>query len=403
MTETRNRILASAEPLIAEKGFENSTIASIARAAGVADSLVYQYFKNKQDLLFSVARQRFADAQELLEEQLQGIIDPASRLSKMIWFGLRYNDQHPGYLRILLFECRSNKDFYASDAYQKMRSHAAILSDILNQGVTEGFFRDDLERRAIRDLVYGTLDAAAIGTMATRECEEGITDFDAIMALLMPMLKARPKIADLSKEERIMAVAEEAFSRKGFARATVAEIAGQAQVAEGTIYEYFQNKEDLLFSLASKHFSRHQKGVAEIFDIRMPLRRLRRMMRYHFTIYLRHRDFLKIFLTQIQFNLSFYNSKAYDSFRDYLGMLESIVAEGVADGSFRADVNPRVFRNMFLGAFSHMAIRWILIDNHRPHDQMGEIDHLIDLLSLAVLSEEALASTLPHIFQDYGQ
>lgn len=398
MTETKKRILASAELLITEKGYENTTIASIARTAGVADSLVYQYFKNKQDLLFSIAQQRFTDAQELLEEQLQGIMEPASCLSKMIWSSLRYNDQHPGYLRILLFECRSNKDFYASSAYQQMRRHATVLSDILRQGVDEGLFRDDLDVRAIRDIVYGGLDAEAIGIMATSECEEGISDFEAIMALIMPMIRARPQVGKNGKEERIMAVAEEAFSRKGFAKATIAEIAGLAQVAEGTIYEYFQNKEDLLFSLACKHFSRHQKGITEIFNIRTSLRKLRRMMRYHFTIYLRNRDFLKIFLTQIQFNLSFYHSKAYVSFRDYLGMLEEIVAEGVADGTFRADVVPRVFRNLFLGAFNHIAIRWVLIDKHHPHDQMGEIDRFIDLLSLAVLSDEALASFLLKVY-----
>ncbi|MBN2231619.1 MAG: TetR family transcriptional regulator [Deltaproteobacteria bacterium] len=264
--------------MLSQNGFEQTTIANIARETGVADSLVYQYFKNKQDLLFSVAEERFSDAQALLEEQLQGIRDPASCLGKMFWFGLRYNDLHPGYLRILLFECRSNKDFYSSAAYAQMRKHAALATGILNDGVGSGVFRPDLDVRLMRDVVYGTLDAEAIATMAFREISEGIADFDDIMALIMPMIRRRELLVENGKEGRIMAAAEEAFARKGFAKATIAEIARGAQVAEWTIYEYFQNKEDLLFSTARKRFQQHQAGLGEIFEVRTPLRRL---LRYH--------------------------------------------------------------------------------------------------------------------------
>jgi len=49
-----------------------------------------------------------------------------------------------------------------------------------------------------------------------------------------------------------------------------------------------------------------------------------------------------------------------------------------------------VFRNMFLGTFSHMAIRWLILEQAAGTDMMSEIDQATDLLSLAVLTDEAL-------------
>lgn len=50
MEETKERIIAAAEELISQKGLSETTISGIARKAGFADSLVYQYFKGIEDL-----------------------------------------------------------------------------------------------------------------------------------------------------------------------------------------------------------------------------------------------------------------------------------------------------------------------------------------------------------------
>ncbi len=51
------------------------------------------------------------------------------------------------------------------------------------------------------------------------------------------------------RKRQILSAAREVFSQKGFAEATTAEIAQQAGVSEGTIYNYFESKRDLLVSL----------------------------------------------------------------------------------------------------------------------------------------------------------
>ena len=185
------------------------------------------------------------------------------------------------------------------------------------------------------------------------------------------------------KETKILEAAEAMFSEKGFNKTRVQEIARSANVAEGSIYDYFKNKEDLLLSIPLKRFQKHIDALPETFHIKSPQRKLRRLIKYHFSLYLNNRNFLSVFLLDIQLNKRFYDSKAYDLFQTYLQTFEDIVAQGKAEGCFREDVNPRVFRNMFIGAFSHMALRWLHVDN-KKYDKLAEIDHLTTLLSFAV-------------------
>ncbi len=66
----------------------------------------------------------------------------------------------------------------------------------------------------------------------------------------MPRISANALRA-LTEERRkqILDAAAKVFGSKGYDRATIADIAREAQVAEGSIYNYFKNKEDLLISL----------------------------------------------------------------------------------------------------------------------------------------------------------
>jgi TetR/AcrR family fatty acid metabolism transcriptional regulator len=383
MNKNKRKILEAAETLVFEKGIADTTITAVAQRASVADSLVYQYFKNKEDLLFSVVTERMIESIEVAKEALQGIQDPESRLRKFIWHSLKYNDRHPGYVRTLMFECRSNISFYATKGADAMRAHLNILMDILRDGVREGVFRGDIHLGLVRDLVYGTFDFESISTIATKEIEESIGDFDNILNLLLPMLRNPTPQGGNDKETKILEAAETMFSEKGFNKTKVQEIARAAKVAEGSIYDYFKNKEDLLLSIPLKRFQKHINALPETFHIKSTQRKLRRLIKYHFSLYLNNRNFLKVFLLDIQLNKRFYDSKAYDLFQTYLKTFEDIIVSGKAEGCFREDINPRVFRNMFLGVFSHMALRWLFVDN-KKYDKFEEIEHLTNLLLFAI-------------------
>ncbi len=386
MTEDkRAKILASAEEIMSEKRLADTTISEIAAKAGVADSVIYQYFKGKEDLLFSVPGERMKEVLFLLGEHLQGIRDAESRLSKMIWFHLRDIDTHPGYGRILLLDCRSSPDFYLTPAYQLVKEYSDVLYTILKKGVEDGSFRSDLNIKIARDIILGTLDSEIISSLALGEIAEGAPDHEDIMSLVHAMVTstARPIY---SKSDRILRAAEKVFAEKGFTKAKISEIAKIAGISEATVYEYFENKEDVFLSIPQKRFQENLDELSETFHIKHPVRKLKRFTKYYFFLLLTEEDFLKVFLLQLQLNTRFYTSKSFESFQRYFTVIEGIIEEGKSEGYFRADVNPRVFRNMFFGAFSHLALRWIMSEDGREPDKIREIQHATDLFCSAVMT-----------------
>jgi AcrR family transcriptional regulator len=383
--DKRKTILDAAESIMSDKG-RSATISEISASSGVTDSVLYHYFKNKEDLLFSVTQERLRDALEKLEEQLQGIMDPASQLSKLIWFQLYYHDTHPDYANLLLFECRSSKRFMQHEAYNLIKRWSDIGRRIITKGISEGVFRQDLSLAIVRDAVFGLVDMENIQSLAAGETPQANTDLDAILDLVLPMIRpvAAPSPLTGDKAGRILASALNVFADKGYQSATIQEISKSAEVSEGTIYEYFKNKEDLLFSTLERQFRNNLTLLDELFEMRTPLRKLKRFMRYHFTIYLTQPGFVKIFLFDAIYNARFYTSNAYPPFRHYIESIYEILNEGKQDGSIRPEIDNRVFRNLFMGIFSHMALRWLFTEKGSQTDKIEEIDAAVSMLSRAV-------------------
>ena len=93
--DRKKDIVKSAQYMFAEYGLEASSISQLAENAGVADSMIYHYFKNKEDLLFFALADKMVEVEKALQFHLEGVIDPVSRLGKVIWFHLWLNDFAP--------------------------------------------------------------------------------------------------------------------------------------------------------------------------------------------------------------------------------------------------------------------------------------------------------------------
>jgi AcrR family transcriptional regulator len=73
---------------------------------------------------------------------------------------------------------------------------------------------------------------------------EGNTSAELIQAIQAQLVAAR--------RTQILDAATRVFASKGFNRATIRDVARDAGVADGTIYNYFANKTDLLFGLLDR-------------------------------------------------------------------------------------------------------------------------------------------------------
>ena len=377
----KQHILDNAVTIMSQKG-KDSTMAEIASASGITDSVIYHHFKNKEDLLCYAAGEHLKTGLKELRQQLRGIRDPISRLSKFIWFQLFYHDTNPQYANFTIFECRS-KIFFQHEVSEYFSQWTRLLGEILEDGVRERLFPENLHVFVFRDMILGLIDIENIMFFTRHSNKQAQTDLDEILDLLLPILTVTPRKKS-GKSKLILEAAEIMFAKKGYDKATMSEISSTANVAEGTLYDYFKNKEDLLHSVFQYRFGEHIDSLDELFEIKTPLRKLKRFIRYHFSIYLNQPSFAKTFILNGIFNRRFYQSPAYVDFQKYMDTLDNILEQGKKEGQIRSSVSNRIFKNLFIGSFSHLALRWLFLEQDLQIDKTSEINEVIELLVKAV-------------------
>lgn len=391
MTELspKKRILSAGEEIMAETGL-NSKISHIATRAGVSDSVLYHYFKNKEDLLFSIAEERLRDLRETMEEQMLGLNDPLSRLRKLFFFRLHYLEKNRNYGNLLMFECRSNMSFYSHPAFAQARWFMALLGQILRDGIKADIFRKDLNIWLVRDALFGLLDLANIHMLLGKDNDITFS-YEDLFELIEPMIikQTGQPASTQDKRQRILRAAETFFAEKGYENATIQEIATAAGVGDGTVYDYFKNKEDVLFNTLKDGFqpSAHRKGFQEHLiapaghqEQLTPLSKLEHFLRRQFQIALIQPSFAKIFIINGIYNKKFYDSDAFQDFDRYMETLSRIINDGKQEKTFRETITPEAFRLLVLGSFSHLTLRWLISDKKTNIDKAGEINAMTELV-----------------------
>jgi TetR/AcrR family fatty acid metabolism transcriptional regulator len=156
--ERRQSIIQAAIEVFSQNNFPNSTISEIAQKANVAEGTIYQYFKNKEDLFFSIPVEKSKEFSRELELHLQGIHGAFNKISKFIWYYLYFFDKNPEYARTLMLEMRVSKNFVKTKAYKSFRPFTDRILEIIREGQQERIIRDDVNVYILRQLILGILE-----------------------------------------------------------------------------------------------------------------------------------------------------------------------------------------------------------------------------------------------------
>ncbi|MDX9787422.1 MAG: TetR/AcrR family transcriptional regulator [Desulfobacterales bacterium] len=378
MSPKRIKIIQSAEKVFSKKGATAATISEIAKKAGVSDAIIYQHFKGKEDLLHSIPYERLQELINRAEEALQGINHIESCLRKLFWCHLSFFAQHKELAKILILQCRPSDHFYTTPAYEVLQKYESIIAGILQNGVREGIFREDIPMSFVQDAIIGMLDFETLGIAVTGETADPMANIDDMIAMIHAMIsKSTVSVQQISTEDKILIAAEKVFDAKGFLKATMSEIASAAGVAEGTVYDYFANKDQLMISIPKKRIERYYTKVEELFHATRPATKLERYIQFIFSFFLKDYEISKVFY-QILLSQQFYASDGYKSFQHHFGVIEDIVTEGVKTGDFRPNANARLFRNMFMGICTRFAISWFILE--QPADKIKQVNMMTELL-----------------------
>lgn len=196
-----------------------------------------------------------------------------------------------------------------------------------------------------------------------------------------------PPVSETKKRIAILAAAKREFAKFGYNKAIIANIAKQANVAEGTIYEYFPNKKELFLTISNEQFQVYKKSMHEFLGTKNPLVNLRKIIYLHFLHISSDPEFLMIYLQDLLHNKQFYSTDVFSHYMDYISDFEGILEEGKKQKIFNKQISNRVFRNFFLGTFSHLLVRWFVIKHNTAEEMILEFNLATNLLCQAIMAK----------------
>jgi len=157
-TSRKQSILNAAIEVFSNGSFKNSSISEIAKRANVGEGTIYQYYKNKEDLFFSIPIQKTIEFTEELDLHLQGITGAFNKIRKFIWYYLYFFKTNPAYGRILMLEMRVSESFVKTKTYNFLKKSTGRILEVVKEGQKEGAVRRDVNVYVLRQLILGILE-----------------------------------------------------------------------------------------------------------------------------------------------------------------------------------------------------------------------------------------------------
>ncbi|HHY47301.1 MAG TPA: TetR/AcrR family transcriptional regulator [Firmicutes bacterium] len=182
---------------------------------------------------------------------------------------------------------------------------------------------------------------------------------------------------DEDKRSLILDAAQRVFSKKGFHRATVEEVAEVAGVGKGTVYLYFASKNELFVALIEDRM----RAIKAFFEEKLREKasstsKLKELIAMHFQLYSRYRDFLAVMFGEVGHLGQELDRRTRDARLEIITLIEHVIDEGIKRGEFR-EIVPRLATYALEGMTNFLAFHW-LVREGRPLSK-EDIEQVVEL------------------------
>jgi len=164
-----------------------------------------------------------------------------------------------------------------------------------------------------------------------------------------------------TKYKQIMRAAIKTFAKKGFYNTRISDIAKEANVADGTIYLYFKNKDTLLVSLFEESMDQIIKMVKErLSGIEDPIEQLRTFIKLHFELAKKDKYLAEVITVELRQSNKFIREYKNIKFREYLNIISDIIRNAQTKGLIAKHLMPGILKRIIFGALDELTLVWVL-------------------------------------------
>ncbi|WP_284640028.1 TetR/AcrR family transcriptional regulator [Paenibacillus silviterrae] len=153
-------IVDAALKVIAEHGYHNAQVSRIAKEAGVADGTIYLYFKNKEDILISVFREKLGELIGRFHNSISESPTAEEAIRRMCRIHYSELENNVPLAYVTQIELRQSNLELRHAIGDVVKTYIHLIEQVLRRGVEEGSFRPDLDVKLTRLLLFGAMDEA---------------------------------------------------------------------------------------------------------------------------------------------------------------------------------------------------------------------------------------------------
>jgi TetR/AcrR family fatty acid metabolism transcriptional regulator len=191
-----HQILEAAVKVFARQGFHQSTVAQIAKEAGVADGTIYLYFKNKDDILVQFFRFRTKQVFASFREAVDGAETSTDKLRKLVRRHLAEFQRDRDGAVVYQVETHQNSRLAEAQIREMSKMYRDLISEIIEQGQQEGAIRKDLYLGLVKRFIIGAVDEV-INTWLHAEDEYDLVSMaDPLVDLFVKGIEQRDSVSD---------------------------------------------------------------------------------------------------------------------------------------------------------------------------------------------------------------
>ena len=148
--------------------------------------------------------------------------------------------------------------------------------------------------------------------------------------------KAKRRVLTQMRQRQILDVAAEVFSKKGFARTQVDEIANLAGLGKGTVYRYFKDKKNLFLSVADKGIENLKDLVLEAMaKEKEPLDKIKKAIEAYLKFFEDNSCLIGILIHEQSEFQKRIQKRYFDRYYEHINKMEEVFRKGIAKGQIK--------------------------------------------------------------------
>ncbi|WOH38839.1 TetR/AcrR family transcriptional regulator [Thalassotalea fonticola] len=178
----------------------------------------------------------------------------------------------------------------------------------------------------------------------------------------MPQAAKKKRVRQKPEERlaEIIKISHQMFVEKGYEATSMAEVANEIGIVEGTIYRYFKTKKDVLLVVLEKWYDNaladYEQNLAGITGVK---NRMHFMIWHHLKVLQADPVLCDLIVQHVRASDDYETTKIFQLNKSYSSAVDRIIKEGIAEGIFVEDAPIALVRDMVYGGVEYHSWRYV--------------------------------------------